>query len=126
MKAHAKIHHITALPRQPAPPLQGTLDSWLPRRESRLMAEEAVRTNGVFLPYPLLGILVTLIIVLGGGIVGLYVKVDTMSTVILMRDADQREASKKLESKLELQEMYIHDIRETLAARGELKKKGAN
>lgn len=90
------------------------------------MSEEAVRTNGVFLPYPLLGIMMTLILALGGGIIGLYVKVDTMGAVMLMRDADSREAVRKLENKLELQEVYIHDIREMLAADGKLKKRGSN
>src|SRR6476469_5660747 len=122
MRAHAQVHHIAAMTHPSTPPMQGTLERWLPRRESRLMSEEAVRTNGVFLPYPLLGIMLTLVLALGGGIIGMYVKVDTMSSVILMRDADQREQVKKLENKLDLQEMYIRDIRETLAARGELRK----
>lgn len=86
------------------------------------MSDEAVRTGGLFLPYPLLGIMMTLILALGGGIIGLYVKVDTMGAVMLMRDADHREQVKDLKNKLELQELYIHDIREMLAARGELKK----
>lgn len=86
------------------------------------MADEAVRTNGVFVPYPLLAIMLTLTLALGGGLIGLYATVTTMNATMLMRDADQKEAIKKLENKLEIQEMYTHDIRETLAARGELKK----
>ena len=53
------------------------------------MSEEASRTGGVFLPYPLLGIMLTLVLTLGGGIIGMYVKVDTMNSTILMRDADR-------------------------------------
>lgn len=90
------------------------------------MSDEAQRTHGLFLPYPLLGIMLTLVLALGGGIIGLYVKVDTMGTVMLMRDADHREQVKDLKNKNELLEMYIHDIRELLAADGKLKKKGSN
>lgn len=85
------------------------------------MADEASRTGGVFLPYPLLGLLLTLTLALGGGLIGLYATVTTMNATMLMRDADQREAIKELKNKLELQEMYTRDIRETLAARGDLK-----
>ena len=76
------------------------------------MSDEANKTGGVFLPYPLLGILMTLVLALGGGIIGMYVKVDTMNATILMRDADQREAVKELKNKLELQELLIRDLRE--------------
>lgn len=76
------------------------------------MSEEANRSGGLFLPYPLLGILMTLVLALGGGIIGMYVKVDTMNATILMRDADQREAVKELKNKLELQELLIRDLRE--------------
>lgn len=87
------------------------------------MVDEAVRTNGIFVPYPLLAIMLTLTLVLGGGLIGLYATVTTMNSTMLMRDADQKEAIKELKNQLQLQEMYTHDIRETLAARGELKKK---
>ena len=80
------------------------------------MAEEAVRTNGVFVPYPLLAIVMTLVLALGGGIIGMYVKVDTMNATILMRDADQRDAIKELKNKTELQELLIRDLREKQVA----------
>jgi len=78
------------------------------------MADEAQRTGGVFLPYPLLAIMLSLMLALGGGIIGMYVKVDTMNATMLMRDADQRDAVKELKTKLELQEMYTKDIREKM------------
>lgn len=76
------------------------------------MADEAQRTGGVFLPYPLLGILMTLIVVLGGGIIGMYVKIDTMNATMIMRDSDYRDAQKELKNKAELQELLIRDLRE--------------
>lgn len=80
------------------------------------MADEAQRTGGVFIPYPLLGIMMTLILALGGGIIGMYVKVDTMNATILMRDADQREMVKELKNKAELQDLLIRDLREKQVA----------
>lgn len=76
------------------------------------MSEEASRTGGLFLPYPLIGILMTLVLALGGGIIGMYVKLDTMNATMIMRDADHREALKKLENKSDLQELLIRDLRE--------------
>lgn len=76
------------------------------------MSDEAKQTGGVFLPYPLLGILMTLILALGGGIIGMYVKLDTMNATMMMRDADHREALRKLENQNDLQELLIRDLRE--------------
>jgi len=87
------------------------------------MADEINRSTGLFIPFPLLGLILTLVLALGGGIIGMYVKIDTMQATMLMRDSDQRETIRELKNKLELQEMYVRDIRETLAARGELKKR---
>lgn len=78
------------------------------------MSEEASRTGGLFLPYPLIGLLLTLTLALGGGIIGLYAQVTTMNATILMRDSDHREQIKELKNKLELQELYTKDIREKL------------
>ena len=78
------------------------------------MADEANRTGGLFLPYPLLGILMTLVLALGGGIIGLYVKVDTLSTTILLNDANyQRERQQNWE-KLEQLQVYINNDREKI------------
>lgn len=88
------------------------------------MSDEAKQTGGVFLPYPLLGILMTLILALGGGIIGMYVKVDTMNATILMRDADQREQLKALRDEQKLQSMYMSDLREKIIRLEERKKGG--
>ena len=79
------------------------------------MSEEATRTGGLWMPYPLLGILLTLVLVLGGGIIGLYSTVTTMNATMLMRDADYRERMAKQETQTELLKMYISDDRKTIA-----------
>src|ERR1700754_1372275 len=61
---------------------------FLPTKESRLMADEVSRTSGVFLPYPLLALVITLVMALGGGIIGLYSQLSAMNTTLIMRDAD--------------------------------------
>lgn len=75
------------------------------------MAQEA---KGVFLPYPLLGIMLTLVLILVGGIVGLYSQLSAMNTAMILRDADYQQRTKKLEEKIELQGMYITDVREKI------------
>lgn len=87
------------------------------------MAEEAQRTNGVFIPYPLLGLLLTLTLVLGGGLIGLYAQVSTMNATMIMRDADRADQLRKLEEKLELTNVYMTDLREKEARREEREKK---
>lgn len=75
------------------------------------MAEEAQRTGGLFLPYPLLGILMTLVLALGGGIIGLYTQLTAMNATMIMRDADNRQKQDQLQNKIELLETYVHDDR---------------
>lgn len=75
------------------------------------MQQEA---KGVFLPYPLLAIIVTVVAVLLGGIITLEVQVNNLSTTILLRDADQRAAIHDLQEKIGQHEVYIHDDREKL------------
>lgn len=89
------------------------------------MSEEANRTGGLFLPYPLLGILMTLILALGGGIIGLYTQLSAMQTTMLMRDADSREQLKSLRDEAKLQSMYISDLREKIIRLEERKKDGS-
>ena len=72
----------------------------------------ATQSKGVFLPYPLLAILVTVGTLLLGGIVTLEVQLNNLSTTILLRDADQRAATRALQEKQEQLEVYIHDMRE--------------
>jgi len=79
------------------------------------MAEEATRTGGLWMPYPLLGILLTLVLVLGGGMIGLYSTVTTMNATMLMRDSDYRQQMTEQKNKIELLQMYIADDRKALA-----------
>ena len=76
------------------------------------MAEQS--TRGVFLPYPLLGMLVTIAIVLISGLVALEVQVSNLNTTLLLRDADSRAEITALKEKSAQLEVYIHDDREKL------------
>jgi len=78
------------------------------------MADEAQRSGGIFIPYPLLGIMMTLILALGGGIIGMYVKLDTMNATMLMRDADHQRERQQAWDKIEQLEVYIHNDRERI------------
>lgn len=84
---------------------------FLPHGRYLKMTQEA---KGVFIPYPLLGIIITLCTILVGGIIAIQVQVSNLSTTLLLRDADQRAAVKKLEEKTEQLQVYIHDDREKL------------
>jgi uncharacterized protein YcfJ len=88
------------------------------------MAEEAQRTNGLFIPYPLLALIMTMALALGGGLIGLYAQVSTMNATILMRDSDRADQLKKLENKLELTNEYVRDLREKQIRQEEREKKG--
>jgi len=81
-------------------------------------------TRGVFIPYPMLGIMLTLAMVLVGGIVGLYSQLSAMNTTMLLRDQDHQQQVKELKEKQDLQNMYITDIREKVI-RLEERKKGS-
>jgi len=76
------------------------------------VAEQTSR--GVFLPYPLLGMLVTIAIVLISGLVALEVQVSNLSTTLLLRDADQRAEITAIKEKNAQLEVYIHNDREKL------------
>ena len=79
------------------------------------MSEEAKQTGGVFLPYPLLGILMTLILALGGGIIGLYSQLSAMNATMIMRDADYRREQQQAWDKIEQLQVYIQNDREKIA-----------
>ena len=79
------------------------------------MSDEANRTGGVFMPWPLLGIVMTLVIALGGGIVGLYSQLSAMQTTLIMRDADYRREQQQSWDKIEQLQVYIQNDREKLA-----------
>lgn len=88
------------------------------------MADEASRTGGVFMPWPLLAIVMSLIMALGGGIVGLYSQLSAMQTTMIMRDADFQQRVKELKEKSDLQSMYINDLREKIIRLEEHRKGG--
>ncbi len=93
--------------------LHDFLHRWFaPRQETKVVAEQTSR--GVFLPYPLLGMLITVAIVLVSGLVALEVQVSNLSTTLLLRDADQRAEILSLKEKAAQLEVYIHDDREKL------------
>ena len=96
---------------------------FLPRKETRVMAEEAQRTGGVFLPYPLLGLTLTLVLALGTGIAGLFIQVNSLSTTLLLRDSDYQARTKELKEKLELLSLQINDLQVKDARRDEREKK---
>lgn len=87
------------------------------------MSEEAVRTGGLFLPYPMLAIMMTLILALGGGIIGMYVKLDTMNATMIMRDAQSQREQQQTWQKLEQMMVYINNDRERLIRLEEQQKK---
>lgn len=79
------------------------------------MSEEAQRTGGLFLPYPLLGIVMTLVLALGGGIIGLFIQVNSLQTTLLLRDADYQRDQKQSWEKIEQLQVYIQNDRERLS-----------
>lgn len=79
------------------------------------MADEAQRTNGIFLPYPLLALMLTLVMALAGGIGGLFIQVNSLNTTLLLRDADYQRQLKELKDKNDQMEIYLHNDREQLA-----------
>ena len=86
-------------------------DRLLPHGRLIKMTQEA---KGVFIPYPLLGIIITLALLVISGIIAIQVQVSNLSTTILLRDADQRAVIQELKSKTEQLQVYIHDDREKL------------
>lgn len=82
-------------------------------------------SKGVFLPWPLLAIIVTLAIVLVTGLVTLEVQVANLSTTLLLRDGDharqiedlKRDMAKETERR-ELTDLKVADLRERQAAKG--------
>lgn len=78
------------------------------------MSEEANHQAGLFLPYPLLGLLLTLVLALGGGIIGLVIQVNSLNTTILLRDADYQRERQQMWEKMEQMQVYIHNDRERL------------
>ena len=79
------------------------------------MTEEAAKGGGIFLPYPLLGILMTLVLALSAGIIGLYTQLSAMNTTMILRDGDYRQQLLEQKNKVDQLEIYLHNDREQLA-----------
>jgi hypothetical protein len=79
------------------------------------MREEMTRTGGLWMPYPLLAIVMGLVLALGGGIVGLYAQLSAMQTAMLLRDSDYQRELVDHKKNIELLQMYINDDRRQLA-----------
>ena len=73
---------------------------------------EEVAKGGLFIPYPLLGIMMALVIALSGGIIGLYTQLSAMNTTMILRDNTYQQQVKELKDKADLQSVYIQDLRE--------------
>lgn len=73
------------------------------------MTQEA---KGVFIPYQLLAIIITITCMVIGGIIAIEVQVSSLNTTLLLRDADTRAATRDLQEKAAQLEVYIHDMRE--------------
>ena len=80
-------------------------------------------SKGVFIPWPLLAIIVTLAIVLVTGLVTLEVQVSNLSTTLLLRDADHarqltdiKVEMARVSGKNEQLQVYITNDREKLVA----------
>ena len=86
-----------------------------------MVAQQA--NKGVFIPWPLLAIIVTLSIVLVSGLVTLQVQVSNLSTTLLLRDADHarqvadlKVTMSEIKVKNEQLQVYITNDREKLVA----------
>lgn len=78
-------------------------------------------SKGVFIPWPLLAIIVTLAIVLISGLVTLEVQVSNLSTTLLLRDADHARQVQDIKVELakegerrELTDLKLTDLREKI------------
>lgn len=78
------------------------------------MADEAAKSGGLWLPYPILGFLLTLTIIVVTGLVGLYSQLSAMNTTMILRDSTYQQQLKKTEDEAKLQSMYIVDLRERI------------
>jgi len=78
------------------------------------MADEINRSSGLFIPYPLLGLVMTLVLALAGGIIGLYSQMSAMNTTMILRDTDFQRQVKDLKDKQDQMEVYLHNDREKI------------
>lgn len=85
---------------------------FVPHQETQMVNN--LSSRGLFIPWPLMAIIVTLAVVLVSGLVTLEVQVSNLSTTILLRDADQRAEIMAIKEKAAQLEVYIHNDREKL------------
>lgn len=78
----------------------------------------AQASKGVFIPWPLLAIIITLAIVVISGLVTLQVQVSNLSTTLLLRDADHARQIQEIKTEMtrvqgknEQLQVYINDDR---------------
>ncbi len=74
----------------------------------------AQQSKGLFLPWPLLAIIVTLAIVLVSGLVTLEVQVSNLSTTLLLRDLDHQREAKTTSDELATLKVYLQNDRERI------------
>lgn len=92
--------------------LRDLLQVWLsPHEETQMVSQQA---KGVFLPYPLLAILITVGVLVVSGIIAIQVQVSNLNTTLLLRDADARAQMAQLQDKLSVLEVYLHNDRERI------------
>lgn len=78
------------------------------------MSEEASRTGGIFLPYPLLGFILTITMAVVAGLVGLYAQMSAMNTTLILRDASAQQQMTDLKHEIQVQGEYVRDLRERI------------
>ena len=127
MNSHAALRtHIRDATKNNEPALQESaqdkLVKWfIPRQETQVVEQQA--SKGMFLPYPLLGIIMTLSLVLVSGIIALQVQISNLNTTLLLREEDHsrevgdlKQTMAEIKGKNEQLQVYITNDREKLVA----------
>ncbi len=94
----------------------------MPHEETQMVSN--LQSKGLFIPWPLLAIIVTLAVILITGVVTIQVQVSNLSTTLLLRDQDharqiedlKHDMAKETERR-ELTDLKVADLREKQAAR---------
>jgi hypothetical protein len=112
MSQAAKLHELPRISDSRVEDRQQRILQWfLPHQETQMVSQQA---KGVFLPYPLIAILVSVGALVLGGIIALEVQVSNLNTTLLLRDNDFRQQVHDIQEKQAQLEVYIHDDRERL------------
>jgi hypothetical protein len=91
---------------------QGFSRYFLPREEQRTVME--TQSRGIFIPWPLLTIIITVAIVVVSGLIALEVQVSNLNTTLLLRDADTRAQFQGLKDQIATMQVYIQNDREKI------------